>query len=290
MLLPNTRFGMTRLVRGDIDFPVRLSDVRPVVSSIWVRGGSPTSQGLLAIVGSRAATGAGRALARSLAAELTRDGHGIVSGGAFGIDASAHLGALDAGGLTYAVLGCGADVVYPDRHARLFDAIVAAGGGLISEYPPGTPPRPGQFPARNRIIAGLAVAVIVVEAAHRSGALGTAASARRQHRPVFAVPGSAGTDRLIATGRAVSVRTAADVRDALAGRRVAAVARRNETSDGSPSSMVIAALATRPDHPAGLARRVGLPLPAVMAALAEAELDGRLRRLVGGQFEVCGGN
>ena len=113
--------------------------------------------------GARAASAAGCERARDWPRRSGRQGFAVVSGGAFGIDAAAHEGALDAGAATYAVLGCGVDVVYPDRHG-LFDGSPPR-GGLLSEYPPGTPPRPGQFPARNRLIAALAEAVIVVEAA-----------------------------------------------------------------------------------------------------------------------------
>jgi DNA processing protein len=123
----------------------------------------------LAIVGGRAATVQGCRLAARLARAAVARGYAIVSGGALGIDAAAHRGALDAGGTTYAVLGCGVDVVYPDRHAVLFDEI-AANGALISEHPPGTPPKQGHFPVRNRLVAALADAVLVVEARRRSGA------------------------------------------------------------------------------------------------------------------------
>ena len=140
----------------------------------------------------RPAAPAARARA-SLRSDLAGKGIVIISGGAFGIDAAAHEGALAAAAApTFAVLGCGVDVTYPDRHGPLFARIVAT-GGLLSEYAPGTPPRAGQFPARNRIIAALGDAVIVVEAAYRSGALITAALARSLGRPVLAVPGSSGT-------------------------------------------------------------------------------------------------
>ena len=151
---------------------------------------------VVAIVGARAASAASCQRARELAAALGRQGIAIVSGGAYGIDAAAHQGALDAGAPTFAVLGCGVDVVYPDRHVQLFAAI-ARQGGLLSEYPPGFTARAGQFPARNRIIAALAHVVIVVQANWRSGALSTVAEARRLGRPVMATAGSPGTDRLL---------------------------------------------------------------------------------------------
>lgn len=282
---------MTHLVPGDAAFPLRLKAASPAVARLWVEGRTPdATQPAIAVVGSRAASAAGCARAVQFAGQLVQEGYAIISGGAFGIDAAAHRGALDAGGPTFAVLGCGVDVIYPDRHASLFAALVAAGGGLLSEYQPGTAPRPGQFPARNRIIAALSDAVLVVEAQHRSGALGTARHAEKLGRPVLAVPGTVGTDALIAAGRALAVTSADDLRDALAGRRKTATTARVESDAGSASSIVTAAIATQPDHPAGLARRVGLPLPAVMAALTEAELDGRLRRSAGGNYEVCRGN
>ena len=152
-----------------------------------------------------------------------RRGFTIVSGGALGIDAAAHQGALEVGAPTFAVLGCGVDVVYPDRHAALF-AQIAATGGLLSEFPLGTPPRGRQFPSRNRIVAALAEAVLVVEAREASGALVTARLAIEMGRPLYAVPGSAGTDRLIASGKARPVRDSAELLAALAGEPAAATA------------------------------------------------------------------
>ena len=146
-----------------------------------------------------------------------RRGFTIVSGGALGIDAAAHRGALEAGAPTFAVLGCGVDVVYPDRHAALFAEIVAA-GGLLSEFAPGTPPRGKQFPSRNRIVAALAEAVLVVEAQAGVGRARDGAAGAGLGRPLYAVPGSAGTDRLIASGKARPVRDGAELLGAL-GRR-----------------------------------------------------------------------
>jgi DNA processing protein len=179
-------------------------------------GTLPEAPQAVAIVGSRRATVEGMALARSLAAELAGRDVVVVSGGALGIDTAAHRGALDAGGRTVAVLGTGLDIVYPERNRALFDQIVASGGALVSMFPDGTPPRAGNFVARNALISGLSHAVVVVEAAERSGSLSTAARALSQGRLVCAVPGSPGAARLLGEG-ALLVRCADDVLAAMAG-------------------------------------------------------------------------
>src|SRR5262245_17707830 len=164
----------TRVLLNEEGFPAELGSMPQPVKALWVVGRLPGSGDRgLAGVGARAATVAACRLAREPAAASARRGFAIISGGALGVDAAAHRGALDAGGATFAVLGCGVDVVYPDCHAALY-ADVAAAGGLISEYPPGTPARAKQFPSRNRIIAALAESVLVVEAGFTSGALITA--------------------------------------------------------------------------------------------------------------------
>ncbi len=189
------------------------------------------------------------------------------------------------GATTYAVLGCGTDIAYPDRHARLFERI-AARGGLLSEYPPGTPPRRGQFPARNRIIAALGEAVVVVEAAVRSGALITAALGRGLGRPLLAVPGSPGTDALLRSGRALAVGSVDDVRAALAGELAPSPPL---PVGSSPHPDLVSAIALGANTPALLCRRLGLPLPALLARLAEAELDGVVQRAGGDSYEVIHG-
>jgi DNA processing protein len=280
-----TRQAPAQIARGEAGYPSRLLALSDPPAVLWLRGCVP-ADGVraVAVVGARAASGAGCARARTIAEELARNGVVVISGGALGIDAAAHEGALAAAAVpTFAVLGCGVDVTYPDRHGPLFARIVAT-GGLLSEYAPGTPPRAGQFPARNRIIAALADAVIVVEAAYRSGALITAALARSLGRPVLAVPGSSGTASLLQRGQAWPVTTAADVEEALAGRRPAASGEA-EPPAGTVAALV-AALREGAATPAGLSRRTGLPLPAVMAALVEAELDGWLCRIPGNQYEV----
>jgi DNA processing protein len=187
-----------------------------------------------------------------------------------------------AGGATFAVLGCGIDIIYPDRHQSLFEQI-AETGGLFTEYRPGTEPRPGQFPARNRFVAALADATVVVEARLPSGALITAQLARRAGRRVFAVPGSPGCDHLLATG-AASALVEGELASMLAG---AAPKSRPVPEALAPLISVLAAGAAAPID---LALRLGIPLPAVLATLAEAELLGWARRLPGGKFEVLRAN
>ncbi|MBI2278599.1 MAG: DNA-protecting protein DprA [Candidatus Brennerbacteria bacterium] len=177
--------------RYDSVYPTRLKEIADPPTTLYVRGTLPQDDvPVIAIVGTRKATHEGRARARTLARELGNRGAVIVSGLALGVDAAAHEGALDAEGITVAVLGCGADTIYPSSHESLGRRIEVR-GAIISEYPAGTPAYPNQFLARNRIISGLADAVIIVEAPIASGALATARHAANQGREVFVMPGPA---------------------------------------------------------------------------------------------------
>lgn len=181
-----------RLSLGDASFPERLSSIPTPPEELWIRGaaaGLPDfSTPSIAVVGCRAATRDGLENARAVADGLARAGVVVVSGLARGIDAAAHRAALAAGGRTIAVLGSGLDVVYPPEHRGLADDI-ARTGVVVSEYPPSTAPQPFLFPRRNRIISGLADAVVVIEAAEKSGALITASAALDQGKDVMVTPG-----------------------------------------------------------------------------------------------------
>jgi DNA processing protein len=181
--------GVAMLTEGAANYPPLLGRIDDPPGLLFVRGSiEPCDSLAIAIVGSRHATAYGRRVAWQLANGLARAGYTIVSGLARGIDAAAHRGALDAGGRTLAVLGNGVLNVYPPEHADLAVEVIAR-GALLGEAPPLAPPLPGCFPRRNRIVSGLALGVVVVEAAERSGALITARLAGEQGREVFAVPG-----------------------------------------------------------------------------------------------------
>ena len=180
--------AVTRLSEG---YPAPLTSIYDPPPTLFARGECPLNgERMFAIVGSRRCTRDGQRAAREFAMGLAENGVTVVSGMARGIDSCAHQGALDGHGSTIAVLGCGVDVVYPPENDRLLNEILDGGGAVISEFVPGTPPTPGNFPARNRIISGLCEGTLIVEGAKASGAMITVNLALEQGRDVFAVPGS----------------------------------------------------------------------------------------------------
>jgi DNA processing protein len=217
--------GGRLLVPGDLEWPRQLEDLGDAAPwALWVRGTLDlrlTALRSVAVVGARAATRYGERVASQLSSDLARSGWAVVSGGAFGIDRAAHLGALAVQGLTVAVLACGVDTAYPPSHDALF-ARIAADGLIVSEVPPGAAPHRTRFLVRNRVIAALTRGTVVVEAALRSGSLSTAHEAERLGRPVLGVPGqvtselSRGVHRAIRQG-ALLVTSAAEVVEAVGG-------------------------------------------------------------------------
>lgn len=283
------------------DFAPLLGESPGTPAGLFIAGdASALWQPQVAIVGSRNASQSGVANARAFARALAGTGLAITSGLAEGIDAAAHEAALEVGAVTIAVLGTGPDIVYPARHRELASRI-ATTGALVSEFAPGTPGRPENFPRRNRIIAGLALGTLVVEAGLRSGSLITARLASDQGRDVFAIPGSIhhplarGCHQLIRNG-AMLVESAEEIVEALrplAARLGAELRERLEAADPSPTakptrdrmhSRLLAAL----DHEAlgidALAERTGLGAPALSAMLLELELEGEVAAERGGLY------
>jgi len=197
--------GIDVVFRGDSTYPDHLDVFEDAPDVLFVRGPLPQDAGV-GIVGTRKCTAYGLELAEAYGRAVAETGWLVVSGLARGIDGAAHRGMVSADGVGIAVLGCGIDVTYPREHRRLGDQILEAGGAIVSEYPPGSRPDAWRFPPRNRIIAGLSAAIVVVEAAKTGGALITAVKAAEYGIPVFAMPGdvdrrtSEGTNRLIRDG------------------------------------------------------------------------------------------
>jgi DNA processing protein len=271
--------GIRWVARSDRAFPPRLASIHDPPPGLFLRGhGDPAvlAAPAVAIVGARACSDYGAHVARSLARELAAAGVVVVSGLARGVDGWAHRGALDAGGITVAVLGCGIDRDYPRAHSALA-AEIAGSGLVVSEYPPGVAPAPWRFPARNRIVAGLAVATVVVEARERSGALITADLALEEGREVLAVPGeitsnlSRGSNGLLRLG-ATPATSVADILEAIG------IEPPDASPDGpAPGTDAAAALAALGDGAVTadqVVHATGLDPAAVAAALVELELAG----------------
>ncbi|MBI3997740.1 MAG: DNA-protecting protein DprA [Armatimonadetes bacterium] len=285
--------GMAVLVPGDAAFPALLRLLPDPPPVLYVRGrlGKAPS---VAVVGSRRATPYGRAAAARLAFDLALAGVTVVSGLARGIDAAAHRAALDGGGRTVAVLGNGADVVYPPEHAALVEAIIER-GALVTEFSPGTPPRPGHFPRRNRLISGLSLGVVVVEGAEDSGALITVEYALDQGREVFAVPGSIFSEGsraphgLLRQGARV-VERAEDILEELnlsspgtvgPDQDAAQDAAPGASGEASGQQRVFDALAAGPRSLDDLVETTGLPAAEVAAAISLLEIRGLVATLPG---------
>jgi len=269
-------------------YPSRLAEIVDPPLALWRCGPVALDGPAVAIVGSRTATPAGLAVARELSRDLAVRGYTIVSGLAAGVDGAAHAAALDAGGSTIAVLGCGVDVVYPPRHRDLARA-VAERGCLVSEFPPGSEPIGWHFPLRNRIISGLSLAVVVVEASKKSGSLITARLAMEQGRDVLAVPGSVASGRycgchaLIRDGARL-VESVDDVIEELEGVRPPGADGGPEAAHGVLSALESVMARAEPYTLDDLAERTGRSGPELLVDLGHLEMEGRIRRTAGGCF------
>lgn len=283
---------------GEPAYPALLATLADAPPLLFVRGDPEAlTQAALAVVGSRNPTTDGRRLASRFAADLTRCGLVVVSGLAVGIDAAAHRGALEAGGLSVAVCGTGLDTVYPRTHAALAEQLIAE-GALVSEWPPGTPALPAHFPRRNRIISALSLGTLVVEAAPRSGSLITARLAAEQGREVFAIPGSLdnpmarGCHALIRQG-AKLVESVADILEELPAGLAAARAQQSPSADDihsrptkipEESRTLLNAMGYTPVTVDELVERVGLTAQMLSSMLLAMELQGLVEALPGGRY------
>ncbi len=296
------------LTFNDPDYPALLRQIADPPAALWIAG-DPSALWLpqLAVVGSRNASAGGLALAKDFSATLARSGLAITSGLALGIDGVAHQACLDAGGLTLAAVGHGPDQIYPRSHRALAERIIVD-GAVISEFPPGTAPRPGHFPRRNRIIAGLALGTLVVEAGLASGSLITARLASEAGREIFAIPGSIhnplakGCHRLIRDG-AKLVESAQEIyaeltplarqwADSLRAHLMESSCAPNSqskagTNDAMPDpeyATLIAALGFDPVSMDGLVERTGLTVNQLSSMLLKLELDGEVVATPGGRY------
>jgi DNA processing protein len=282
--------GIELLTWEDEAYPARLKEIDQPPPILYVRGTlTPEDAWAIAVVGTRRVTAYGRQVSEDLAGSLAANGITVVSGLARGVDAIAHQAALKAGGRTIAVLGCGVDRIYPPEHAQLA-AKIMENGALVSDYAPGTGPEAANFPPRNRIISGLSLGTVVVEAGETSGALITAQFAVDQGREVFAVPGnilapqSKGTNRLISQG-ARPMLSARDVLDVL---NLAQVPQQRAVRKALPAdeveSKLMNILTQEPLQMDEIRNQSGLPIERVSAALVMMELKGLVRSVGGTSY------
>jgi len=281
---------ITLLTWLDEGYPRRLKDINQPPPVVYVRGEvTPQDEWAVAVVGTRRITPYGRQVTEEVAAFLARNGVTVVSGLARGIDSTAHKAALNAGGRSIAVLGSGVDRIYPDENRELAERMIER-GALISDYPLGTPPEGTNFPPRNRLISGLCIAVVIVEAGHKSGALITADFAANQGREVFAVPGnifapqSKGTNRLVRDG----AHPLLSPEDLLAALDLTMVTEHQSARTVLPADATEAALfeilGHEPLHVDEIGLLAKLPIAQVSSSLALMELKGMVRQVGGMQY------
>ena len=297
--------GMSVLTRGDSGYPAVLAAISDPPAVLYVRGTLPdfNQAPALAVAGPRKCTERGASAARQFSYWVGKAGHPIVSGLAAGTDAAAHEGALKAGAVTVAVLGCGADICYPVCNTRLYNAIPKCGGAVISEYAPGVSPQKSFFPARNRIISGLSRGLFIPESPARSGSLITAACAAKQKRKVFVMPGAAesfdsvGSNALLKQG-ATPVTEPGDIISALEklpplpnqpkpraqAKRAAAPARPSGPAAQTLEGRITALLLTKNMTADDIAAELGLDVRQAFSALSSLELDGLIVRAPGNYY------
>jgi len=286
--------GVKVLTWQDDDYPSRLAECDNAPPVLYLRGDFlPRDEWAVAIVGTRRVAAYGRQVTEKISRSVASSGATVVSGLARGVDAIAHRSAIDAGGRTLAVLGCGVDRIYPPEHRQLYEQVIA-NGSLISEYPLGTPPDARNFPPRNRIISGLSLATVVVEAGEKSGALITANFALEQGRDVFAVPGSVlspqskGPNLLIQRG----AHPLLDAKEILEILELTLISEHREARVILPSdateAQLYSILTHEPLHVDEIRAQTDLPIEKVTATLSMMELKGMVRQVSGMRYYAVG--
>ena len=281
------RFGVKPITCKDPAFPTRLKEIYDTPPVLYIKGNiTPEDEWSIAVVGTRRATIYGREVTDRLVADLVHNRITIISGLARGIDSIAHRTALDSGGRTIAVFGCGLDTIYPPENAKLAQEIMER-GALVTEYPLGTRPKAENFPRRNRIMSGMSLGVLVAEAGEGSGAIITANQALEQNREVFAVPGSIlspasrGTNRLIRDG----AKLVSDVEDILEELNLSMIPKQMEMKELIPrdetESLILKYISSEPTHIDEVCRSSSLPIATVSSTLAMMELKGLVRQMGG---------
>lgn len=280
------------ITQKDSSYPKLLKEIPTAPEKLWVKGEIETGDNLaIAVVGARKITSYGRQVTENLVPGLASAGLTIVSGLARGVDSVAHRAALSCGGRTIAVLGSGIDIIYPPENKKLYWEI-AANGAILTEFPPGTPPKREHFPSRNRIIAGLSLGVLVTEAAEISGSLITAGFAADFGREVFAVPGpmyspmSAGTANLIKDG-AKLVSKVSDILEELnlATSRQPLAASKTQDID-EIDRKILEVLQDGPKQIDEIAQKSKLPAPKILSELTLLEIRGMVKNLGGGVYSL----
>lgn len=277
--------GIYFVSREEEQYPEKLRNIYDAPYALYYKGRLPDkSDKLLAVVGSRNCSPYGREMAKYLAGAISTEGIGVISGLARGIDAHAHQGAIQSGGITYGILGCGIDICYPKENINLYMDI-QCNGGIISEYAPGIQPFPGNFPMRNRIISGLSDGILVIEANEKSGSLITVDMGLEQGKDIYAVPGkvtdslSKGCNNLIKMG-AKLVTTPQDIlEEMLPNYHLDDVnMKKNNKILESDGKIVYASLCLEPKHIEEIAIRTGLPMDRLMEQLLILELRGFIKQ------------
>ena len=266
-------------------YPDKLTHIAQPPYAIFCKGAMPDARKSVGIVGARMCSEYGRSIATKLGKLLADKDVQVISGMALGIDSASHAGALQGKGSTFAVLGCGCDVCYPKNARNLYENIQSSGGGILSEYPPGTEPMPYRFPERNRIISALSDCLVVVEAKKKSGSLITAELGLDQGKEIFAVPGritdhlSGGCNRLIQQGAhiAISPNDILEYLDVKCGKRLI-IHEKNVNALAKPEKMVYACLDFKAKHLEKISDQCGMSISECMGILLELELQGYVFR------------